>query len=71
MLHLKLYTSLIPAGRMDSKTKIKIYKKVIEKICQNYEVAREFISNKITELCSEERISTEEVRLYIFLNEKT
>ena len=33
---------------------------------QEYEGAREFISNKINELCSEQGISTEEVRLYIF-----
>ena len=71
MQHLKLCTSLVPAGRMNSKTKIKIYKKAFEEICQNYEGARKFISNKITELCSKEGISTEEVRLYIFLNKKT
>ena len=51
---------------MNSKTKIKNYKKVIEEICQNYEGAREFINNKINELCFQEGISTEEVRLYIF-----
>ena len=32
---------------------------------QEYEGASEFISNKINELCSEQGISTEEVRLYI------
>ena len=61
-----LYTPLLPTGRMNSKTKIKIYKKVIEEVCKKYEGAREFISNKVTELSSEEGLSTEEVRLYIF-----
>ena len=61
-----MYTPLLPAGRMNSKTKINIYKKVIEEVCKEYEGVHEFISNKIYELCSEEGISTEKVRLYIF-----
>ena len=65
-IHLTMYTFLLPAGRMNSKTKIKIYKKVIEDVCKEYEGADELISNKSNELCSEHRISTEEVRLYIF-----
>ena len=65
-IYLKLYTPLLPAGRMNSKTKIKIYKKVIEEVCKKYKGASEFISNKINYLCSEHGISTEEVRLYIF-----
>ena len=55
-IYLKLYTPLLPADRMNSKTKIKIYKKVIKEVC------KEFISNKINELCPEQGISTEEVR---------
>ena len=50
---------------MNSKTKIKIYKKVIEKVCKDYEHASEFITSKINELCSEHGISTEEACLYI------
>ena len=61
-----MYTPLLSAGRMNSKTKIKIYKKAIKEVCKEYEGAREFTSYKITELCSEEGISTEEVRLYFF-----
>ena len=55
---------------MNSKTKIKIYKKIIEEVYKECEGASEFISNKINELCFEHGISTEEVRLY-FLNKKT
>ena len=51
--------------------KIRIYKKVIEEVSKEYEGAREFTSNKITELCSEEGLSTEEVCLCIFFNKKT
>ena len=65
-IHLKLYTSLLPGGRMNSKTKINIYKKVIKEVYEKFEGALEFINNKVTELCFQEGISTEEVRLYIF-----
>ena len=51
---------------MNSKTKTKLYKKLVEELCKEYEGAREFISNKINELCSEHGVSIEEVRLYIF-----
>ena len=64
--YLELHMYLLPAGRMNSKTKIKIYKNVIEKLCNQYEGATEFVRSKINELCSEHGISTEEVRLYIF-----
>ena len=43
---------------MNAKSKIKRYKKVVEKVCIEYKGAHEFIVNK--------GISTEEVRLYIF-----
>ena len=51
---------------MNAKSKIKIYKKVIEEVCKKYEGGREFINNTVNELCFQEGISTEEVRLYIF-----
>ena len=53
---------------MNLKTKINIYRKVIEEVSNKYEGAGEFIQNKIKELCSEHGISTEEVRLYIFMS---
>ena len=52
---------------MNSKTKIRIYRSVINEVSKEYENTREFIHNKINELCSEHGISTEEVRLYIFM----
>ena len=68
-----LYTSKylkldLPAGKMNTKAKINIYRKVIEEVNNKYEGADEFIQNKINELCSEHGISTEEVRLYIFVS---
>ena len=56
----------LPAGRMNAKSKIRIYKKIIEEVCREYDGAKEIITNKVKELCSQEGISTEEVRLYIF-----
>ena len=50
---------------MNSKTKIKIYRIVIEEVSKEYEGAGKFIRNKINELCSEHGILTEEVRLYV------
>ena len=55
------------AGKKNAKTKISIYRKVIEEVSNKYEDVGEFIGNKINELCSEHGISTEEVRLYIFM----
>ena len=56
---------------MNAKSKIRIYKKIIEEVCREYEDAQEFISNKVKKLCSKEGVSTEEGRLYVFLNKKT
>ena len=47
---------------MNSKSKNKIYKKIIEKVSKRYEGAQEFITNKVKELCSQEGIFTDEVR---------
>ena len=47
---------------MNSKSKNKIYKKIIEEVCKEYEGAQKFITNKVKELCSQEGIFTDEVR---------
>ena len=52
---------------MSSKTKIRIYRTVINEVSREYENSREFIHNKLNEQCSEHGISAEEVRLYIFI----
>ena len=51
---------------MNSKTKIKIYRIVIEEVTKEYKEVGEFIRNKIIELCSEHGILTEEV-VYMFV----
>ena len=52
---------------INTKTKIKIYCIVTEDVCKEYENTREFIHNKINELCSEHGISADEVSLYTFM----
>ena len=51
---------LFPAGRMNSKSNIKISKKIIEEVCREHNGAKEFIVNKAKELCFQEGISAEE-----------
>ena len=46
---------------MNAKSKNKIYKKIFEEVCREYEGAHEFIVNKVKELCSQKGIFTEEV----------
>ena len=46
---------------MNSKSKIKIYKKIIEEVCKKYDRAQEYITNRVKELCSQEVILTDEV----------
>ena len=57
IIYLKLYRSfmLFPAGRMNAKSKIKIYKKIIEEVCRKYNGAQEFIVNKVKKLFSQEK----------------
>ena len=52
---------------MNSKIKIRIYCTVISEVSTKYDTTREFINERLNELCSEHEISAEEVHLYIFL----
>ena len=47
---------------MKSKSKNKIYKKIIEEVCKKYDGAQEFIADRVKELCSQEGILIDEVR---------
>ena len=58
-------TAHISAGRMNTKTKIKIYKKVIEQISKKYEGASEFIRKQTSYVQSMEYLLKRYV--YIFL----
>ena len=38
---------LFSAGKMNSKSKNKIYKKIIKEVCRKFEGTKEFIANKV------------------------
>ena len=46
---------------------MRIYGTVINEVPTKYETTRAFINKRLNELCSEHRISAEEVSLYIFM----
>ena len=49
--------------------KIKIYKRVLKDALEKYEGAEEFINGRIDEICSQEKLSVEELiyLLYIYI----
>ena len=57
---------LLPAV-MNLKTPIKIYQKLVSELGGKYDGAEDFINNRVKELCLEQGILEEEVRLYVFL----
>ena len=48
--------------------KLNVYKKVLQKVCENFDGAEEFIKEKIEEICSNGKLSVEEVT-YLFMND--
>ena len=53
------------AGIHKYKIKFKVYKKVIKEVSEKFEEAKDFISNRINDMCSQGKLSIEEV-IYIF-----
>ena len=51
---------------MKLKTQIKIYQRLLSELGGNYDVAEDFISSKVKELCLDHEILEKEIRLYIF-----
>ena len=52
---------------MKLKTQIKIYQKLVSELGGKYDGAKDFINNRVKELCLEHGILEEEVRFYIIL----
>ena len=48
--------------------KINVYKKVLQKVCEKFDGAEEFIKEKIEEICNNGKLSVEEVT-YLFMND--
>ena len=53
---------------MNLTTKNRIYRKIIEDMCDKYDGAKEFIDNRIKELCAQDRILINEVRTWFKVN---
>ena len=69
-IHLTLHKLLVLflAGKMNLKSKNRIYKKINEEVCNKYDGAKEFVDKKIKELCFQEGISINEVRAWFETN---
>ena len=48
--------------------KLYVYEKVLQEVCEKFDGAKEFIRDKIEEICSTEKLSVEEVT-YLFMND--
>ena len=49
-----------------NKIKIKVYKEVLKEICEKYDGEEDFLNDRIEEICSHEKLSTEEI-IYFFV----
>ena len=45
--------------------KVKVYKTILKKVSEKYEGIEEFINSKIEEICSQEKLSGEEVIYFL------
>ena len=41
--------------------KVKVYKKVLKEVAEEFEGAESFVNNRIDEICSQEKLCAEEV----------
>ena len=51
-----------------NNTKIIIYKKVLQEVCEKFNDVEAFVKERIEELCNEKKLSAEEVT-YLFMND--
>ena len=51
-----------------NNAKLNVYKKVLQKVCEKFDGAEEFIKDKNEEICSNRKLSVEEVT-YLFMND--
>ena len=45
--------------------KVKIYKRVTKEVCKKYDGAEDFINSRTEEICSQEKLSAEEVIYFL------
>ena len=51
-----------------NNTKIIIYKKVLQEVCEKFNDVETFVKERIEELCNEKKLSAEEV-IYLVYND--
>ena len=51
-----------------NNTKINIYKKVLQEVCEKFIGAEAFVRERIEELCNAKKLSAEEAT-YLFIND--
>ena len=51
-----------------NNTKLNVYEKELQEVCEKFDGAEEFIKEKIEEICSNGKLSVEEVT-YLFMND--
>ena len=51
-----------------SNTKLNVYKKGLQKVCEKFNGAEQYIKERIEELCSESKLLVDEVT-YLFTND--
>ena len=49
-----------------NNAKFNVYKKVLQEVCEKFDGAKEFIRDKIKEICSDEKLSVEEVTKFVY-----
>ena len=48
-----------------NKTKLNVYKKVLHEVCEKFDETREFIKEKIEEICCQEKLLVEDVTYFV------
>ena len=62
----KFYIRFVYRTNMNN-IKVRIYKKVFEEIDEKNNGAEDFINNRIEEICSQEKLSAEEVFIFLLI----
>ena len=62
----KVMTSALANKVNMNNAKPNVYKKALQEVCQNFIRAKEFIRDKIEEICCNEKLSVEEVTYFVY-----
>ena len=53
-----------------ANTKLNVYKRVLQEVCETFRGVEEYVKKRIEELCDENKLSTEEVSYLLPNNHK-